>query len=396
MRIVQVNCVYGKGSTGKIVEILHREYQRRGHHSFALYGRGQVVSDQPNVTKVAGELTSKARIGISRVTGNVYGMALLPTWYIERIILHIRPDVVHLHCINGYFCNIFRLITWLKQAQIPTVVTQHAEFFYTGNCGYAFDCEQWKTGCRSCHAPKSAIGSRRNAAPANNWMRMQKSFDGFERLRLVGVSDWVSERSDASGILGQYSCRTVLNGLETSVFRYAGINRKRAPAYEVIYVTPCFEDENKGGEWLLRLARETVDLPIHYTVVGRTKHQYEVSNISFLGPVKDTSLLAQLYSSADVCLLTSKRETFSMVTAEALCCGTPVIGFMAGAPERICLPEYCDFVPYGNLESLRSALLSMLKRGVDKPVLSEIARQKYSSERMAEEYLDIYHALIEG
>ena len=99
MRIVQVNCVYGKGSTGKIVEILHREYQRRGHHSFALYGRGQVVSDQPNVTKVAGELTSKARIGISRVTGNVYGMALLPTWYYLRAALGsfaLRPLLLYL------------------------------------------------------------------------------------------------------------------------------------------------------------------------------------------------------------------------------------------------------------------------------------------------------------
>ena len=54
--------------------------------------------------------------------------------------------------------------------------------------------------------------------------------------------------------------------------------------------------------------------------------------------VEDQSELAAFYSLADVTLLTSEKETFSMVCAESLCCGTPVVGFQAGAPEGISLP----------------------------------------------------------
>ena len=38
-----------------------------------------------------------------------------------------------------------------------------------------------------------------------------------------------------------------------------------------------------------------------------------------------------------------------MVTAESLCCGTPVVGFKAGAPEQIAIKEFSEFVEYGDL-----------------------------------------------
>lgn len=61
-------------------------------------------------------------------------------------------------------------------------------------------------------------------------------------------------------------------------------------------------------------------------------------------------------------LLTSERETFSMVTAESLCCGTPVVGFKAGAPEQIALKEYSEFVDYGNLDKLEKAVRRWLQK----------------------------------
>ena len=175
MRIVQINCVYRKGSTGRIVETLHHAYRACGHESFVFYGRGDTPYAEENVSKVACEYASKARSAISRITGNLYGMALPPTWRMQKAIQHIHPDVVHLHCINGSFCNIFRLVSWLKTERIPTVVTQHAEFFYTGNCGYAFECDQWKTGCCHCPDPKGAIGSQRGVATKKKLAENERS-----------------------------------------------------------------------------------------------------------------------------------------------------------------------------------------------------------------------------
>ncbi len=33
-----------------------------------------------------------------------------------------------------------------------------------------------------------------------------------------------------------------------------------------------------------------------------------------------------------------------MVTAESLCCGTPVVGFTAGGPESIAIDAFSNFV----------------------------------------------------
>lgn len=79
-----------------------------------------------------------------------------------------------------------------------------------------------------------------------------------------------------------------------------------------------------------------------------------------LGKITDQELLAKYYSMADVTLLTSKKETFSMVTAESLCCGTPVVGFKAGAPEQIAIKEFSEFVEYGDLNSLYNKMLVIL------------------------------------
>lgn len=40
MNILQVNCVYGTGSTGNITRDLHRTFLALGHRSTVLYGRG--------------------------------------------------------------------------------------------------------------------------------------------------------------------------------------------------------------------------------------------------------------------------------------------------------------------------------------------------------------------
>ena len=98
--------------------------------------------------------------------------------------------------------------------------------------------------------------------------------------------------------------------------------------------------------------------------------------------------LAQMYSDADVTLLTSKKETFSMVCAESLCCGTPIAGFEAGAPETIAIKEYSEFVPHGETEALAKAVKNM----IDKPpkIDTDLAAKTYSAKTMWDNYYLLY------
>ena len=53
MKVLQVNCVYNNGSTGKIVFDIHNELKQHGFESVVCYGRGRKVTE-PNVYKTCG------------------------------------------------------------------------------------------------------------------------------------------------------------------------------------------------------------------------------------------------------------------------------------------------------------------------------------------------------
>ena len=399
MKILQVNCVYKTGSTGKITADIHSDLQQRGFESIVCYGRGEKVQE-PCVYKTCAELYSKANNLFSRVTGLMYAGCFFSTNRLFSIIKKERPDVVHLQCINGYFVNIYRLINWLKKHRIKTVVTLHAEFMYTGNCGHAFECDKWRHGCGQCPRKKKETKSLLLDGTARSWKKMHAAFAGFEQdCAVTAVSPWLMERAKQSPILEKLSHRTVLNGLDTKVFKFTeakglrkqyGIGEKKL----VLHVTPSFSldpDHIKGGWYVIQLAQrmpETV-----FAVVGSREQMLELpDNVINVGRLEDQRTLAEWYSAADVTLLPSKRETFSMVTAESLCCGTPVVGFRCGGPETIAMEEYCSFGTYGDLAFLEERIKNLPPATKEK--ISEEARRKYAKKAMCDGYVEVYRGLL--
>lgn len=397
MKVLQVNCVYQKGSTGKIVYDIETELQKQGISSVVCYGRGE-KTDRPNVYKTCGELYSKLNNLRSRFTGLMYGGCCLSTRRLISVIRREHPDVVHLHCINGYFVNIYRLISWLKKQRIKTVLTLHAEFMYTANCGHALDCERWKIGCGSCPRFRQETKSLLFDRTHRSWSKMYAAFDGFDALTVVSVSPWLRARAEQSPMFGNKRHAVVLNGVDTAVFHPyddAVTLRQRlgiGDAKVVLHVTASFSDAAghlKGGSYVLEIARRLEKENIVFLVAGpHSLTSVPPKNVRILGKLSDQKELARLYSLADVTLLTSKRETFSMPLAESLCCGTPIVGFRAGGPESIAIAEYTDFTEYGDTDAIEAALLQALRRGKAMQI-SEAARV-YDSLRMAQNYLRIY------
>ena len=129
MKVLQVNCVYNTGSTGKIMYDIHTELLNNGHESVICYGRGAKTHDA-NVYKTCGELYSKFNNLLSRFTGIMYGGCFFSTNKLISVIKKEKPDIVHIHCINNHFVNIYRLVTFLKKSGIKTVLTLHAEFMH--------------------------------------------------------------------------------------------------------------------------------------------------------------------------------------------------------------------------------------------------------------------------
>lgn len=399
MKILQVNCVYKKGSTGKITYDIHSELLKQGIESVVCYGRGEKINE-PHVYKTCGEVYSKINHLLSEFTGVMYGGCFFSTNKLIKIIKKEKPDVVHLQCINGYFVNIYRLVSWLKKHDIKTVLTLHAEFMYTANCGHALDCDKWQTGCGHCPRLKQETKSFFIDGTHKSWMKMKKAFDGFnDNLVVTSVSPWLMERAKLSPILNDKKHEVVLNGVNTDVFHFYDTSELRSQmgltgVKVIFHATPSFDDNInniKGGYHVLKLAEKMLNENVKFVVAGDHPEGLKVPpNVILLGKVSDQGLLAKYYSMADVTLLTSKKETFSMVTAESLCCGTPVVGFKAGAPEQIAIPEYSSFVDFGDLESLHEEMKKFLAESFLKIDIALTSNCKYAKQTMTENYLKIY------
>ena len=395
MKIVLINTSYPMGSTGKIVQSLENSYADAGVDTVVLYGHGS--KSTKNRVKIAGGLYMKIQALRNRITGIMYGGCFLSTRKAIRIISKEKPDVVHLHCLNSNFINIYRLVTWLKNNNVCTVLTNHAEFMYTANCGYAVECTKYLSGCVGCPRPKIVTKAWFRNGTHRSWVKMKKAFSGFRTLIVANVSPWTTERASSSAILKEFEHYTVLNGVDTSVFHYIG-NYCKKNTKTILHVTSKFSDspnDLKGGRYLIELAKKFQGQNVRFVVAGRYQENIDVpSNMVLLGNISDQNELAKLYSQADAVVLTSKRETFSMITAESLCCGTPIVGFCAGAPERITIERFSEFVKHGDVNALYDATKKMLETDFSKDEISAAAIQKYSNETMANDYLRVYEKCL--
>lgn len=404
LKVLQINNVYRAGSTGKLTGLLHDALINDGFDSIVLYGRGFTVNEK-NVYRVCSDIYGKLNSAVSMLSGIRYGGCVLSTHRVIEFIEHEHPDIIHIQCINGNFVNIYKLIEYLKKSGIPTVLTLHAEFMYTANCGHSFDCDRWKTGCGNCPRPNEATKSIFFDRTHESFLKMAEAFSGFgSRISVVSVSPWLMERAKESPILSDMKHEVILNGVDTGIFHHSSKNRvKREHNIEnetvLFQATSMFRDrpgDPKGGAFIIDLANRLRDLPVKVIVAGK----YEISgkipdNMILLGEINDQNLLAEYYSMADITVLTSRRETYSMVCAESLCCGTPVVGFCAGAPEMISIPEYSKFVTYGDMDALERYIKNFIasKKTFSSMEIETRAKEIYSKEIMIRQYEELYRRM---
>lgn len=377
MKILLINGVKSKGSTGNIVTSLFNVYKELGHDVYLIYGRGP-KSNEDNVYKPTLELESKLHHALSLFTGNMYGGMHISTRRIINRIKKINPDVIHLHCLNGYFVNIYQLISWLKKQPYKVILTHHADFMLSGNCGYTEECDNWKTcGCKNCKHVKEFNGRHSLNRTHSFYKKMYKAFKDYpkDKLVLTGVSPWLSSRIKESPIYNGYRVETVLNPVDDYFLEELDIKKNDK---QILYVTPDFYDQTKSGHYLIDIANRLLDY--HFILVNAKEQHIDVpNNIEVIyHPSKEK--LRELYHSSMCTLILSKRETFSMVALESVACKTPVLGFKNGGTESWLGED--GFVAYGDVGALINKISNLSTGCV-------IDKQQFSRIKISKDYLKL-------
>lgn len=401
MKLILIDVNFGSSSTGKIVKDLKNGLEAHGHSVLACYGRNVGVLESDAV-KISSSIEVHGHVVLTRITGLTGGFSPVATRKMIALIDEFSPDIVHLHELHGYYINIDVVVNHLKIKKIPTVWTFHCEFMYTGKCGYAYDCEQWKTECVQCpqlsEYPKSWFFDRTNSMFNNK----KKLFENFDSLHIVTPSNWLADRVKQS-FLKDRNIDVIYNGIDaentfvpcdtTDLREKLGIRSRHV----IVTIGPDLMSDRKGGHWVLNVAKTLMTEDITFVMVGVDKpDEISMSNVIAIPKLSDQNLLAQYYSMGDYFLLTSKKETFSLVCAESLACGTPIIGFDSGAPTEVAPSGYGHFVDYGDVEQLSSVILSSLHDPSsfhNGEQCSLYARTNFGKEAMISAYMQLYSTL---
>lgn len=120
--------------------------------------------------------------------------------------------------------------------------------------------------------------------------------------------------------------------------------------------------------------------------------------VKFLGYV-DREELRNLYSISDILLMPSFYEGLPVVGLEGACCGLPIAAVKGARVEDIVCDENRELiVKTGDKISLSKTVERLLKSGEERRKIGEKNRKnvlkRFSSQRMAEEYIQIYESLL--
>lgn len=405
MKILISNWVYNWGSTGYILRDLRNELEKQGHEVVTVCGVNLGERDD-RVHCVSKRIERIIYTRWLHLGGSKFDGSTLATTRFIKIIKRENPDIVHLHLMHCNCLNFFMLLKYLSKNHIKTVITHHAEIYYTGSCGYAFECNKWiNEQCCGCEIPKEVTGCKLFANPHRNWKRMADVFTAFDTryLYYTTVSPWLKERFELSPLSKNYRCDVVMNGIETEVYRKRAytetLEKKGLSQYSyVLYVSARFDptnkDDIKGGYYIHEIAKRMPDEKFVVVATENNNCDCLPSNILLWGKASNQEELAELYSNAKITLLTSKKETFSMICAESFCCGTQVVGFLAGGPESISLSDYSKFVEYQDTDALSLAIKELSLKDYDRDNLSNMAQKKYSRKAMTDRYVSVYNQLL--
>jgi len=275
-------------------------------------------------------------------------------------------DVVHFHDLTTALSP---LTPSLVARRKPVAWTFHDCSPFTGGCLYPLDCPKFKSRCGPC--------PQLGAWPLDTRFDFTGPIHALKRrlfaentIRAVVPSRWSREMAVASGMFARPP-EVIPNGIDTDVFRpfdrqalrrELGLPDDRRivliAAYDLSY-------PNKGAAFALEALRR-LDEPAPFLLavggLGRwTEAAFSPLAFRHVGFLADDREKARWFAAADVALNASLTDTFSLVTAEAMACGTPTVGFATGG-----IPELVEhgvsgwMVPTGDAAALSHGLARAL------------------------------------
>lgn len=329
------------GSTGGIMMKEHRELLAAGGESYAFWGRGR-AGEGDREMRFATDAEVRRDALQTRLDGRAGFHSKAATRRLLERLDEIKPDVVHLHNLHGYYVNVEMLFEWLAARECKVEWTLHDCWAFTGHCAYFTyaKCAQWKTHCAYSEERCPQLGAYpktySKTSCAWNFDQKRRLFNLVPagRMKLITPSQWLSDLV-AESFLSEYPVEVRRNTIDTSVFKPTPSDfRERygiGDRFMVLGVASPWT-ERKGLTDFVRLAKELDSEKYAIVLVGLSEKQVKEMPAVIVGLARTDSReeLAGIYSAADVFFNPTTEDNFPTVNLEAEACGTCVVTYDTG------------------------------------------------------------------
>lgn len=404
MKILQINAVYGSRSTGLIVRDIENAIKLSGGEARVAYQ--EATTPPKDGYKIGNAVDLKAHALLSRIFGKQAYFSRRATKGLVRYIERERPDVVHLHNLHSNYVHLNLLLAYLAERDIPTVITMHDCWYFTGKCYHFADvgCEKFVTGCGNCPKKHGTPHTLFFDTSKKVYADRRRSLLAIPRLKIVGCSDWICNEA-RRGFLKDADVSRIYNGTDTSEFCPKERGKARA-RYGI--ANDAFVVMGMANKWLLCENEEllngiaqTLSSPRRLVIVGCTAEQKRMLGrypyVLAMDYVSDREKLAELFSAADVFVNPTHADTLPTVNMEASACGTPVITYDAcGSPELVRDGVTGFVVREGDVNGVLAAIERVRSGEISPDACREVAVNDFDKNVNYRKYVELYEKITHG
>jgi len=390
---------------------LHQALRGLGVDSTILTN-GDVAFDDDSVVSLAGSGFSKMKLTALRKLGQIPVRAYRRRQHrvfrtgIDGVAFRRHPayqsaDLVHVHWANGMVST-----RTLGKVRKPLVWTLRDMWPFTGGCHYSMDCDRYSQGCGRC----PQLGSK-NERDLSRLVAWHKRLTTPQDIRIVGISNWLSDCARKSEIFRACRVSTISNNVDTRLFsplpkdqakRILGLDRGKRI---VLVGAPDVTSFYKGFDLFLAALGNLSREDIHVVVFGKPVENasnmlaMQMTNLGYLSATED---LCVAYSAADVFVAPSRMDAFGKTLVESMLCGTPVVCFDATGPKDIVEHRVSGyraepFSPQDFAQGIQWVLDQTPDEYAEMCQAAENrARRKFDSRVIAQKYVELYQEALSG
>ena len=308
----------------------------------------------------------------------------------------IKPDLIHIHNVHGYFMNVELLLDYIFQNNIPVVYTMHDCWTFTGRCAY-FDsvgCNKWKTGCGNCKYKGLYPKSRFFDFSKRQWLVKKRLFSGHN-ITFVAPSEWLKKYTEDS-FLKNENVLVVNNGIQTDIFSKKAKDyctpKNVDPNKKIILSVAYPFTPQKGLEDLNKLQKIIDKNEYQIIAIGVTNEFKTIDGIVRIPPTKDKEYLAFWYQHSYVFVSFTYQDNYPTVLLESIASGTPAIAYkVGGCPEIVSDGKTGYCVPLGDVDLAYEKIKQA--RGLDRNVCKAVGAV-HSISSFVDNYHSIYKKIL--